>query len=246
MKTFVRAGAMALLLAAAAAPAAFAQTAQPSAGSMFQTTTLNLSAYGETRVAPDKATINLGVVTEAATAAGALAANNEKMNSVIAALRKAGIAEKDIQTSGLNLNAQYDYVKNEPPKLRGYQASNQVTITVNDLAKLGGAVDATVKAGANQVNGISFGLKDPSAAENAARQEAVKSLAAKADLYARATGHRVNRLVNLSEGGSYMPSPPPAPMMAYARKEMADGGAPIAAGELNVRVDITGIYELSR
>ena len=92
MKTLVRAGAMALLLAAAAAPAAFAQTAQPSAGSMFQTTTLNLSAYGETRVAPDKATINLGVVTEAPTAAGALAANNEKMNSVIAALRKAGIA----------------------------------------------------------------------------------------------------------------------------------------------------------
>ena len=246
MKTLVRAGAMALLLAAAAAPAAFAQTAQPSAGSMFQTTTLNLSAYGETRVAPDKATINLGVVTEAPTAAGALAANNEKMNSVIAALRKAGIAERDIQTSGLNLNAQYDYVQNEPPKLRGYQASNQVTITVNDLAKLGAAVDATVKAGANQVNGISFGLKDPSAAENAARQEAVKALAAKADLYAKATGHRVSRLVNLSEGGGYMPSPPPAPMMAYARMEKADAGAPIAAGELNVRVDITGLYELSR
>lgn len=246
MKTFVRAGAMALLLAAAAAPAAFAQSAQPSAGSMFQTTTLNLSAYGETRVAPDKATINLGVVTEAPTAAAALAANNDKMNAVIATLRKAGIAEKDIQTSGLNLNAQYDYVQNEPPKLRGYQASNQVTITVNDLAKLGVAVDATVKAGVNQVNGISFGLKDPTAAENAARQEAIKALAAKADLYAKATGHRVSRLVNLSEGGGYTPAPPPVPMMAYARMEKADGGAPISAGELNVRVDITGLYELSR
>lgn len=246
MKTFVRAGAMALLLAAAAAPAAFAQSAQPSAGSMFQTTTLNLSAYGETRVAPDKATINLGVVTEAPTAAAALAANNDKMNAVIATLRKAGIAEKDIQTSGLNLNAQYDYVQNEPPKLRGYQASNQVTITVNDLAKLGVAVDATVKAGVNQVNGISFGLKDPSAAENAARQEAVKALAAKAELYAKATGHRVSRLVSLSEGGGYTPAPPPVPMMAYARMEKADGGAPISAGELNVRVDITGLYELSR
>lgn len=246
MKTFVRAGALALMLATAAAPAAFAQTARTSANSMFQTTTLNLSAYGEARVAPDKATINLGVVTEAPTAAGALAANNEQMNSVIAALRKAGIAEKDIQTSGLNLNAQYDYVQNEPPKLRGYQASNQVTITVNDLAKLGVAVDATVKAGANQVNGISFGLKDPTAAENAARQDAVKALTAKADLYAKATGHRISRLVNLSEGGGYMPSPPPAPMMAYARMEKDSGGAPIAAGELNVRVDITGLYEMSR
>ena len=245
MKTFVRAGALALLLATAAAPAAFAQTARPTADSMFQTTTLNLSAYGETRIAPDKATINLGVVTEAPTAAGALAANSEKMTTVIAALRKAGIADKDIQTSGLNLNAQYDYVQNEPPKLRGYQASNQVTVTVNDLAKLGVAVDATVKAGAYQVNGISLGLKDPTTAENAARQEAVKALVAKADLYAKATGHRVVRLVNLSEGGGYMPSPPPVPMMTYARMEK-DAGAPISAGELAVRVDITGLYELSK
>ena len=247
MKTLVRAGALVIMLATAAAPAAFAQTARPQADSMFQTTTLNLSAYGETRVAPDKATINLGVTTEAPTAAAALAANSEQMNKVIAALRKGGIPDKDIQTSGLNLSAQYDYVQNEPPKLRGYQASNQVTVTVNDLAKLGAAVDATVKAGANQVNGISFGLKDPSAAENAARQDAVKALQAKAELYARATGHRVSRLVNLSEGGGYTPAPPPMPMMAYARMEKdASGGAPVSAGELAVRVDINGLYELSR
>lgn len=246
MKTLVRAGAFALLLATAAAPAAFAQTARSSAESMFQTTTLNLSAYGETRVAPDKATINLGVTTEAPTAAGALSANSERMTTMIAALRKAGIADKDIQTSGLNLNAQYDYVQNEPPKLRGYQASNQVTVTVNDLAKLGLAVDATVKAGANQVNGISFGLKDPTAAENAARQEAVRALSAKAELYAKATGHRVSRLVNLSEGGGYSPTPPmPAPMMAYARMEKADS-VPVSAGELSVRIDITGLYELTK
>ena len=246
MKTLVRAGAFALLLATAAAPAAFAQTARSSAESMFQTTTLNLSAYGETRVAPDKATINLGVTTEAPTAAGALSANSERMTTMIAALRKAGIADKDIQTSGLNLNAQYDYVQNEPPKLRGYQASNQVTVTVNDLAKLGLAVDATVKAGANQVNGISFGLKDPTAAENAARQEAVRALSAKAELYAKATGHRVSRLVNLSEGGGYSPTPPmPAPMMAYARMEKADS-VPVSAGELSVRIDITGLYDLTK
>lgn len=246
MKTLVRAGAMALLLAAAA-PAAFAQTARSTADSMFQTTTLNLSAYGETQIAPDKATINLGVTSDAPTAAAALTANSEQMNKVIAALRKGGIPDKDIQTSGLNLSAQYDYVQNEPPKLRGYQASNQVTVTVNDLAKLGAAVDATVKAGANQVNGVSFGLKDPTAAENAARQDAVKALAAKAELYARATGHRVARLVNLSEGGGYAPSPMPVPMMANMRmsKDMA-GAAPVSAGELTVRVDISGLYELTR
>lgn len=247
MKTLVRAGALALLLAtAAAAPAALAQTPPAGAASMFNTTTLNLSAYGETRIAPDKATISLGVVTEAATAAGALSANAERMTSVIAALRKAGIAEKDIQTSGLNLSPQYDYVQNEPPKLRGYQVSNQVTVTVNDLAKLGAAVDATVKAGANQVNGVSFGLKDPTAAENAARREAVKALTDKAGLYAQATGHRVGRLVTLSEGGGYSP-PPPMPILQYARMEKADSaGTPISGGELAVRIDITGLYELTR
>ena len=131
----------------------------------------------------------------------------------MAALKKAGIAAKDIQTSGLNLSPQYVYEQNQPPRLTGYQASNQVTVTVHDLTKLGAAVDATVNAGANQVNGISFGLNDPTAAENAAREDAVKALQAKADLYAKATGYRIGRLVSLSEGGGYTPQPP-MPMMA--------------------------------
>lgn len=247
MKTLVRAGAVALLLSAAAAPAAFAQAAPPAAESMFRATTLNLSAYGEARVAPDMATITLGVQTEAPTAQAAMAQNAQQMNQVIAALRKAGVAEKDIQTSGLNLSAQYDYIQNQPPKLRGYQASNLVTITVNDLKRLGPAVDATVNAGANQVHGISFGLKDPTAAENAAREEAVKALQAKAALYARATGHSASmRLVSLSEGGGYAP-PPPMPMAAMVKREMAaDASVPVSAGELRVRVDISGLYELTR
>lgn len=245
MKTLVRAGALSLLLATTvAAPAALAQAAPPAADSMFRATTLNLSAYGETRVAPDMATINLGVNTEAPTAAAAMAANASQMNKIFAALRRAGIADKDIQTSGLNLNAQYDYVENNPPRLRGYQATNQVTVTVHDLARLGSAVDATVSAGANQVNGISFGLNDPTAAENAAREDAVKALSAKANLYARATGYRVGRLVTLSEGGGYS-APPPMPMMAMARMEK-DSSTPIAGGELKVRVDVTGLYELTR
>lgn len=247
MKTLVRAGAIGLALAmTAAAPAALAQAAPPAADTMFRATTLNLAAYGEVKAAPDMATINLGVVTEAATAAQAMQANAQKMNAVVAALRKAGIAEKDIQTSGLNLGAQYDYVQNEPPKLRGYQASNQVTITVNDLARLGAAVDATVSAGANQINGINFGLKDPFKAENAAREEAVKALADKATLYARATGHQVSRLVSISEAGGYTPQPMPVPMMAMAKREFAADATSISPGQLNVRIDVSGLYELTK
>jgi uncharacterized protein YggE len=246
MKTLLCAGALGLAMACgAAAPAALAETLSPAADTVFHATTLNLSAYGETRATPDMATINLGVMTEAPAAAEALQANAARMNQVIAALRKAGIAQKDIQTSGLNLNAQYAYEQNQPPRLTGYQASNQVTVTVHDLARLGAAVDATVKAGANQVNSISFGLDDPTAAENAARETAVKALSAKADLYARATGYRVGRLVSLSEGGGYAPVSPPMPMMAMARMEKADS-TPVSPGEMRVRVDVTALYELSR
>jgi len=246
MNTLMRAAGLGLALSvAAAAPAALAQAAPPAADSMFRATTLNLSAYGETKVAPDMATISLGVMTQEKTAAEALAANSRQMNAVVASLKKSGIAEKDIQTSNLNLNPQYRYVENQPPQLVGYQASNQVTVTVHDLKKLGAAVDATVAAGANQVQGISFGLEDPTTAENAAREAAVKALTSKAALYARATGHSVLRLVSLSEGGGGYPRPPmPMVAMAAAREKAFDTS--VSPGELTVRVDVTGLYELTR
>ncbi len=229
------------LLLGAAAPA----LAQTSADAAFKATTFSLSAYGETRIAPDMATITLGVQTDAPTAAEALKANGARMNQVLAALKKAGIAERDVQTSNLNLNAQYAYEQNQPPKLTGYQASNQVTITVRDLTKLGATVDATVNAGANTVNGISFGLANPQAAEDAARLDAVKALQAKAVLYARATGYKDLRLVNLSEGGGYTPAPQPVPMFAMAKREMSDATS-ISAGELKVRVDVNAVYEAAK
>jgi uncharacterized protein YggE len=247
MKSLIHAAALSLALAAPlAAGQAWAQSSPAGADAVFRATTLNLSAYGESRVAPDMATINLGVIGEAPTAAAALSANSTKMNKVMAALKKGGIAERDIQTSGLNLNPQYVYQQNEPPRLTGYQASSQVTITVRDLTKLGPGVDATVGAGADQVNGISFGLADPTEAENAARLEAVKALTAKADLYAKATQHKVLRLVSMSEGGGYSPAPPPPmPYMTMARAEKADATS-VAPGELRVRVDVSGVYELTR
>ncbi len=244
MKTFLRAGMLSLMLVSGAAPAALAQAEAPASETMFRATTLNLSAYGEVNAAPDMASINLGVMTEGKTAAEALQANGARMNAVMAALKKAGIAARDIQTSGLNLNPQYVYEQNLPPRLNGYQASNQVTVTVHDLTRLGAAVDATVNAGANQVNGISFGLNDPTAAENSARLDAVKALQAKADLYARAAGYRVGRLVSLSEGGGYAPRPP-MPLASFAKREMASDTV-VSAGELKVRIDVSGLYELSR
>ena len=233
-----------------AAPSAHAQS-QPSGGApltiqaVTETPAVNLGAYGEVKAAPDMATISFGVVTEAPTAAEAMSQNAARLNQVMAALRRAGIAERDVQTSGLNLSPQYDYVQNEPPRLRGYQANNRVTVVIKDLTKVGSTADAVVAAGVNQIDGISFGLKDPSAAEDQARRLAVRNLQAKAALYADALGVRLGGVRSLTEGGGYMP-PPPRPMYARAEMAMDAGNTPVAPGELTVRIDITGVYDLIR
>jgi uncharacterized protein YggE len=244
MRRLMGAAAVGLALGAAA-PAALAQTAPPVAGdAVFRATTLNLAAYGETRLAPDMATLSLGVSTEAASAQAAMQANAARMSQVIEALRRGGLAAKDIQTSQISIEPQFAYPQNQPPQRTGFRATNQVTVTVRDLSRLGAAVDAVTSAGANEMGGISFGLSDPSAAESSAREAAVRALAAKADLYARATGYRVQRLVSLSESGG--PSlPQPIPMVAVAaRFEKAE--TPVAPGEVRVRIDVTGVYELAR
>lgn len=250
LKTVAFGGAVAAAaFLAAATPRAMAQTAEPSMGAMHMmqpAPSLNLSAYGEVKAAPDMATITFGVQTEAVTAQQAMRDNAAQMTRVVAALRRAGIAERDIQTSGLNLSAQYDYVQNEPPRLRGYQASNRVTVIINDLNRVGSTADAVVAAGVNQIDGISFGLNDPAAAEDQARQIAVRNLQAKAALYAQALGRPLGDIRSLTEGGGYAPRPP---MPMYAARAVAMDAAestPVSAGELAVRIDITGVYDLGR
>ncbi len=246
MKNPVRVAALAsLLMTISFSFGAQAQVPASAGEGLFQATTLSLSAHGAVRVQPDMATINLGVTTEAPSAAEAMRQNATRMSEVMATLNKQGVEARNIQTSGLNLNPQYTYRQNQPPLLRGYQAQNQVTIRVMDLDKLGKVIDAVVASGSNQISGIGFALAYPASAENAARLEAVKALRAKAELYAGATDHRIGRLVNLSESGGYAP-PPPRPMFAMARAESMDASTPVSAGELEVRIDISGVYELAR
>lgn len=245
MKTLPRGTALGLLLASCLAPMARAQTEAPRAEAVFRTTTLSLAADGEIRAAPDIATISLGVTSAAKSASEALSANATRMGQVMAALKGSGIAPKDIQTSGLNVSAQYAYEQNQPPRLTGYQASNQATVTVRELGRLGPTVDAAVNSGATQVNGIEFGLTDSTGAENAARERAVRALQAKAELYARATGYRVSRLVSLGEGAGFA-VPPPMPMASFAKRGALADQTIVSPGQLTVRIEVTGLYELAR
>lgn len=214
---------------------------------MQKSTTLTLSETAEVQSSPDVAFITFGVQTEAKTAEEALRQNAAKMNAVMAAVKQQGIAEKHVQTSGLNLHAVYDYPSSSTgpstPILRGYQVSNQINVRVEDPSRLGNAIDAVVKAGINQINGVSFGLKDPSKAEDQARQDATRTLTARAELYAQSLGLKVKRIASLSENASYNP-PPVVPQFRMAKAEMAADSTPIAGGEVSTSVTLNAVFEL--
>ena len=228
--------------------AAFAMTAAPAtalaqAAPASDGTLLSVSSRAEARKAPDIATFSAGVVTQAADGNAALRQNAEQMNRVLAAIKAAGVADKDVQTSGISLNPQYRYEENQPPRITGYQASNTVNVKLREVAKMGKVLDALVASGANQVNGPSFGIDDPEPLYDRARLDALKAARARAETYAGALGVRVRRIVSISEGGAAMPSPMPRMAMM---KAAAYDSTPVAAGESSVSVNLDVVFELGR
>ncbi len=208
-------------------------------------TTLSLTVTGQVSAAPDMATVSFAVVTQGKTASDALKANNTRMNAVLAALKTAGIAAKDIQTSNLNLNPQYVYKDNLPPTLTGYEARDQITVRVNDLARTGPVIDAVIAAGINQVDSINFGLKNDDAVLDQARQQAVTTLQQRANLYATATGLKIKRILSLDEGAPQTWQPPRPMMMAKVAGLAADS-TPVSAGELQESVTVSATFELEK
>ena len=231
----------ALMLGAVALPAA-AQAQQASITQSIAGTRLDVSATGDVTRVPDIAIITAGVVTRSATAKSALQQAATRMDRLIAALKRAGVEDRDIQTSNINLNPEYTYANNQPPKLNGYTASNQLTIRFRDIANSGAILDALVAEGANQINGPSLTIDKPEAALDEARARAVAAGRARADLYARSLGLRVARVVSVSESGGNYPSPPPMPMMMEARAQAAD--TKIVPGEQKLSVTLAMTFEL--
>lgn len=208
-------------------------------------TLLSVSASADAKRVPDVANISTGVVTQAVDANAAMRDNAMQMDKVMAAIRKAGIAERDIQTSGISLNPQYNYRDNAPPTITGYQASNTVSVTVRDLAKLGKVLDTLVEQGANQVNGPSFEVDKPDEAYDEARVGALKAAQSRAKTYADALGLKVRRIVSISEGGSAMPRPMPMVRMMAADAGMAKETS-VSPGETTLSVNLDVVFELGR
>jgi len=234
---------LAALLGAAsiAAPAGAQQI--PSITQTIAGTRLDISATGEVTRIPDVAVISAGVVTRSSTATGAIQDAADRMGRVLAALKRAGIEDRDIQTSTLNLNPEYKYENNQPPQLVGYSATNQLTVRFRDIRNSGKILDALVGQGANQINGPNLTIDKPETALDEARAKAVANGRARAELYARSLGMRIVRVVSVSEGGSNYPVPPPVPM--YARAEMAQAAdTKIEPGEQKLQVNLAMVFEL--
>lgn len=233
-----------LLSALLIGTAAFSHTTAQAQSMYNQTITgtrLDLSARGEVRVIPDVALINAGVVTQSADAASAMSQNAAKMQRVMVALNKAGVAAKDIQTQSVSLSPQYRYAENQPPVITGYQAANQLNVRFRDIAKSGAILDVLVKEGVNQLSGPTLTLDKPEAAMDAASISALKILRVRAELYAKAAGLSVKRMVVMSEMGDESPQPKFMQARMMAQEEPS---SQIAPGEQAIGVTLSVVFEL--
>jgi uncharacterized protein YggE len=221
---------MAATVPLAPATAQLHSTVMPADG-----TILDVVATGESSRVPDLATIRSGVVTQAPTAAAALAQNAQRMAGVLAALKRAGVAPRDIMTTAATLNPQYRYADNQPPVITGYQATITVSIRFRDVNASGPVLDVLVAQGANQIDGPTLSLAAPDAALDEARTDAIKRARARAILYAGAAGLTVNRIVSISEAGDQSAAPEP---MQFARaKDVASTS--IVPGESRITATVS-------
>lgn len=200
-------------------------------------TRLDVDATAEVTRVPDIATISAGVVSRATTASSALQDSAERIERVLAALKRAGIEDRDIQTGNVSLSPEYRYENNQAPQLVGYTATNSLNIRFRDVRSSGRILDALVAQGANQINGPTLALDNPEAALDEARAKAVVAGRARAELYARSLGMHIVRLVALSETGG--PYPAPGPVMAFAKADTR-----IEPGEQKLAVGLHLTFEL--
>lgn len=227
------------LLSVSPATAQQAQTVPAIAG-----TRLDIVATGEVNAVPDIATIGAGVVTQAPTAAGAMADNGRRTAATVAAIRKAGVADRDIQTTAVNLNPQYRYVENQPPVIIGYQASSRISVRFRDIKAAGPILDSLVAAGANQIDGPAFSIDKPAPLLDEARIKAIMTAKSRAALYAKAAGLQVRRIVAISEGSADMPTSPPMPMLMM-RAQAKEADTSIEAGEQRLSISLSVTFELN-
>ncbi|MEM7461495.1 MAG: SIMPL domain-containing protein [Pseudomonadota bacterium] len=210
---------------------------------------IRVSGQGEEFLAPDMAILTLGVLREAETARAALDANSAAMKDVVAAMREAGIEDRDLQTSNFSVQPRYVYPKQqrdgtqEAPKIVGYTVSNQLTVRIRDLSKLGSVLDTAIGLGVNNDGNIRFTNDDPSAAIDTARENAMKDARNRAETLAGAAGVKLGQILEISENFS---QPRPTPISRTIRStEFAAQSVPVEAGENRYSVTVQAVWQIT-
>lgn len=206
---------------------------------------VELTVIEQVEADPDLVTVGAGVTTEAPTAVEALRLNSVEMRKVIDRLKALGVAERDIQTTGINLNARYDYDQRAQRQVfRGYQASNRVSVKLREIEETGEVLDALVVAGATDLDGPRFSLEDDTAAKAEARRRATERARAQSLEYAQLAGYSDLRLLEVNETISARGGPPI--VVTAARAELAEQSAPVQPGRVATSVNVTVKYEMVR
>jgi len=206
--------------------------------------TVIVRGTGRVAVAPDVVELRLGVATTRPTASAAQAEAAAAMTSILAALRAAGVADRDLRTEGLALQPVMDYRNDGPPRLRGYELRNSVVVRLRDPARLPGAIDGAIEAGATTLDGVRFDVEDPGGAEAVASDAAVADALEKAEALARAAGASLGPVLAIAEIERGRAAPFP---VARASRLMAAESAPtpVEAGESEIVVTVEVVVALA-
>jgi uncharacterized protein YggE len=204
--------------------------------------TISVTGLGQATAVPDMATIHTGVVTQAPLAVDAMEQNSQDVERLMAELKKLNVAEKDIQSSQFNVQPEYERGPRgeRKPEIVGYRVTNQLRIQARDLSALGRLLDALIRAGSNQISGLTLGVDDSTKIMNEARIMAMANARDRAGLYANAAGVSVGQVLNISEQQIVSPQP-----RFYGQSmEAAAAGVPIAPGEQEFSATINVTFEL--
>ncbi len=207
--------------------------------------TISVHGSATTSVKPDLVEVVAGVVTQAAKAADAIAANTAQMADVHRLLKSLAIAEGDVRTRTVSVQPQYDHRPRAPGQpIIGYQATNELIIKIRDINILGTVLDKLVESGTNRITGIRFGLRDADQARNDVRRLAARNAREHAALYAEGVGVKLGRMVSLTEAGGGGRAPQPFEGAMLRAEATQAGPVPIAPGEIDIRAEVAVVFEI--
>lgn len=232
-----------LMFALGAATVLQAQTTTQTTSDARRATRITVGGDAIVQAQPDTAILTISVVTQARRAIDAQQENATRSDAVVSTLKAAAGAGAEVKTSGYSVQPQRVYRENQPPTITGYEARNTVTVTMSDLQKLANVIDASSQAGANDIAGVAFTLRQDRPARDQAMKEATREAMSKAQVIAEALGKRVVRIVEVQEEGFQRPPQPVYQAEAFMVKRDS-AATPIEVGSLDVSSRVLLIAEV--